>query len=138
LTNRLWPGGAGAPFHPCSEPNVFADTVHASERCFARDLCLSVAEPERCEMAEAHREPHLKCQETKMKTTLFLSTIAAGLVAASTMTFAQNFGAYATAVGQSNVSQSVRTAPIDRFTPADLGYQGKVTHGKAHTSRAQQ
>jgi hypothetical protein len=72
-----------------------------------------------------------------MKTTLFLSTIAAGLVAASTMTFAQNYGVWATAVGQANVSQSVRTAPINRFAPADLGYQGKVTH-KAHTSRAHQ
>ena len=65
-----------------------------------------------------------------MKTTLFLSALAAGVLAVSTTTFAQNFGAYPQAYGNASVTPSVAqryTAPIDRFTRSDLGYQGKVT-----------
>jgi hypothetical protein len=69
-----------------------------------------------------------------MKTTLFLSAIAAGLVAVSTTTFAQNFGAYAQAYGDAAMTSSQYTAPTDRFTGSDLGYQGKVT-GRRHTRR---
>ena len=54
-----------------------------------------------------------------MKTTLFLSALAAGMLAVSTTTFAQNFGAYPQAYGNASVTPSVApryTAPTDRFT----------------------
>ena len=70
-------------------------------------------------------------RETKMKTTLFLSTIAVGLLAASTMTFAQSgFGNYPQAIGDGYANagaNSQYTVPADRFTRTDLGYQGNVT-----------
>jgi hypothetical protein len=66
-----------------------------------------------------------------MKTTLFLSALAAGMLAVSTTTFAQNFGAYPQAYGNAAlVTPSVApryTAPTDRFTRSDLDYRGKVT-----------
>jgi hypothetical protein len=65
-----------------------------------------------------------------MKTTLFLSTIAAGLLAVSTTTFAQNFGAYPTAYGDASAGAMPSlqyTAPIDRFAGSDLGYQRRAT-----------
>jgi hypothetical protein len=72
-----------------------------------------------------------------MKTTLFLSTIAAGLVALSTTTFAQNAGAaYAQAYGDAyaGVTPSLRyLSPMDRFTGSDLGNRRRVT-GRHHTT----
>jgi hypothetical protein len=84
--------------------------------------------------------PPEKSQEAMMKTTLFLSTIAAGLMAVSTMTFAQNFGGYAQTVGEAyagTVASPQQTAPIDRLTRSDLGYQRNVT-GRRHKAAARQ
>jgi hypothetical protein len=64
-----------------------------------------------------------------MKTTLFMSMVAAGLLAVSTTTFAQNLGTYAAAVGDAYAS------PIDRFTRSDLSYQRKVA-GQRNTARS--
>jgi hypothetical protein len=70
-----------------------------------------------------------------MKTTLFLSTIAAGLLAVSTTTFAQNAGAaWAQAYGDAYAGAMQYTAPIDRFAGSDLGYQPRMT-GRHHTAR---
>jgi hypothetical protein len=75
-----------------------------------------------------------------MKTTLFLSTLAAGVLAVSTTTFAQSFGNYAQAYGDVAAAPSMTqrdTAPINRFTRSDLGYAGKMTvpRSKARSSR---
>jgi hypothetical protein len=72
-----------------------------------------------------------------MKTTLFLTTLAAGVLAVSTVTFAQQgFGNYAQAAGDAAASQRT-AAPVDRFTRSDFGYQRKVTvpHSKARSSQ---
>jgi len=80
-------------------------------------------------------------QETKMKTTLFLSTLAAGVLAVSTATFAQNFGGYAQAYGDAAVTRNATpnwsyTVPVDRFARSDFGYQGKVTAPRNQTTRS--
>jgi hypothetical protein len=72
---------------------------------------------------------------TTMRTTLFLSSVAAGLLAVSTTTFAQNFVNYP---AYSSVTQGTAPgwgyiAPADRFTRSELSHQGKVT---APTHRA--
>jgi hypothetical protein len=48
--------------------------------------------------------------------TLFLSTLATGILAVSTATSAQNYVAYAAWSGETR-------APIDRFIGSDFGYQ---------------
>jgi hypothetical protein len=74
-----------------------------------------------------------------MKTTLFLSTLAAGALAIATTAFAQNFTAWSQSYGDTAAqTQSQRyAAPIDRFTRSDLGYQGKVAtqRNKTRASR---
>jgi hypothetical protein len=66
-----------------------------------------------------------------MKTTLFLSALAASVLAVSTATFAQEGGAnwsqaYGDATVRSVPSQRY-VAPLGRFTRSDLGYAGRVT-----------
>jgi hypothetical protein len=75
-----------------------------------------------------------------MKTTLFLSTLAAGVVAVSTATFAQNFGGYPQAYGDAAATPRVEqryTAPIERLSHSDFGYVDKANapRGKARSSR---
>jgi hypothetical protein len=72
---------------------------------------------------------------TTMRTTLFLSSVAAGLLAVSTATFAQNFVNYP---AYSSVTPGTAPgwgyiAPADRFTRSELSHHGKVT---APTHRA--
>jgi hypothetical protein len=70
-----------------------------------------------------------------MKTTLFLSTIAAGLLALSTATFAQDAGAaWAQAYGDANTSATQHATSIGGFAGSDLGYHPRVT-GRHHTAR---
>jgi hypothetical protein len=64
-----------------------------------------------------------------MKTTRFL-TLAAGLLAVSTTTFAQNFVTYPQVGGGTWAAPG----PIDRFTPADFGYRRPVIV-RPHTNR---
>jgi hypothetical protein len=77
-----------------------------------------------------------------MRTTLFLSSVAAGLLAVSTTTFAQNYGAYAQAVGDAAQTTTVApgyAAPLGRFTRpglgSDLGYRGSITAPRNKTAR---
>jgi hypothetical protein len=79
---------------------------------------------------------------TTMKTALFLSSVAAGLLAASTATFAQNYGAYAQAVGEAAQATTVTPgygAPLGRFTRPDvgsnLGYRASITAPRNKTAR---
>jgi hypothetical protein len=72
---------------------------------------------------------------TTMRTTLFLSSVAAGLLAVSTTTFAQNFVNYP---AYSSVTPGTAPgwgyiAPADRFTRSELSHRGKAT---APTHRA--
>jgi hypothetical protein len=62
----------------------------------------------------------------KMKTTLFMSTMTAGLFAAS-VTFAQNFVMMPQTQGEAAALQSSEhAAPYDRFTRSDLDYHGRM------------
>jgi hypothetical protein len=73
-----------------------------------------------------------------MRTALFLSSVAAGLLAVSTMTFAQNYGAYAQAVGEAAQTPTVTPgygAPLARFTRPDAGYRGSITAPRNQTAR---
>jgi len=77
-----------------------------------------------------------------MRTALFLSSVAAGLLAVSTTTFAQNYGAYAQAVGEAAQTTTVApgyAAPLGRFTRADvgsnLGYRGSIAAPRNNTAR---
>jgi hypothetical protein len=65
-----------------------------------------------------------------MKATLLLSALAAGLLAVSTTTFAQNFVNYPQAYGSATSGAAPSwgyTAPAKRFTRSDFGYRGNVT-----------
>ena len=65
-----------------------------------------------------------------MKTTLFLSSVAAGLLAVSTTTFAQNFTYYPSAYPSVTLGAAPGwgyTAQADRLTRSHLSHQGKVT-----------
>jgi len=73
-----------------------------------------------------------------MRTTLLLSFVAAGLLAASTTTFAQNYGGYAQAVGRAAETTTVAPgygAPLNRFTRPDAGYRGSITAPRNKTAR---
>lgn len=73
-----------------------------------------------------------------MRTALFLSSVAAGLLAASTATFAQNYGAYAQAVGEAAQATTVAPgygAPLGRFTRPDAGYRGSIAAPRDKTTR---
>jgi hypothetical protein len=78
-----------------------------------------------------------------MKTTLFLSAFAAGVLTMSTATFAQSFGNYAQAVGEPAATQTFAPrdlAPVDRFSRSDLGYQanaGAPRHKAKHHTQTQ-
>src|SRR5260370_19392013 len=73
-----------------------------------------------------------------MRTHLFLSSVAAGLLAVSTTTFAQNYGAYAQAVGEAAQTTTVApayAAPLGRLTRPDAGYRGSITAPRNKTAR---
>jgi hypothetical protein len=75
---------------------------------------------------------------TMMRTTLLLSSVAASLLAVSTTTFAQNYGAYAQAVGEAAQATTVAPgygAPLGRFTRPDAGYRGSITTPRHKTAR---
>jgi hypothetical protein len=69
-------------------------------------------------------------EEIKMKTALFLSTVAAGLLAVSTVCFAQNWGNYPQAYGDSQ--GAFYYAMPKAFSPSDFGYQRRVTPLRHH------
>jgi len=74
-----------------------------------------------------------------MRATLFLSSVAAGLLAVSTTTFAQNFVNYPQAYGPVTPGAAAGwgyAAPADRFTRSDLSHQGKVTVPTHRTLRS--
>lgn len=74
-----------------------------------------------------------------MKTTLFLSTFAAGLLAVASTTFAQNFVNYPLAAGTAGANATATRsdiAPVDRFTRSDLGYQSSVNPPRSKTAHA--
>jgi hypothetical protein len=65
-----------------------------------------------------------------MRTTLFLSSVAAGLLAVSTTTFAQNFVNYPNAYPSVTPGAAPGwgySAPADRLTRSHVSHQGKVT-----------
>jgi hypothetical protein len=83
-------------------------------------------------------EPPTISGELKMRTALFLSSVAAGVLAVSTMSFAQNYGAYAQAVGEAAQATTVTPgygAPLGRYTRPDAGYRGSVTAPRNKTAR---
>jgi hypothetical protein len=75
---------------------------------------------------------------TTMRTVLLLSSVVAGLVAVSTTTFAQNYGAYAQAAGEAAQTPTVAPgygAPLARFTRPDAGYRGSISAPRNKTAR---
>jgi hypothetical protein len=75
---------------------------------------------------------------TTMRTALLLSTVVAGVPAVATTTFAQNYGAYAQAVGEAAQATTVAPgygAPLGRFTRPDVGYRGGITTPRNKTAR---
>jgi hypothetical protein len=73
-----------------------------------------------------------------MRTALFLSSVAAGLLAVAPTTFAQNYGAYAQAVGEAAQATTVTPgygAPLGRFTRPDAGYRGSITTSRNTAAR---
>jgi hypothetical protein len=93
------------------------------------------------DIAEFRRGIHerLSRGEIMMKTTLFISTLAAGLLVVSTTTFAQNFVNYPQAYSSVTPGAAPSwgyTAPADRFTRSGLGHQGKVTMPTHTTTRS--
>jgi hypothetical protein len=73
-----------------------------------------------------------------MRTTLLVSALAASLAAVSTTSFAQNYGAYAQAVGAAAEATTVApgyAAPLGRFTRPDAGYRGSITAPRKKTVR---
>lgn len=73
-----------------------------------------------------------------MRTALFLSIAVAGLLAVATTTFAQNYGAYAQAVGEAAQATTVAPgygAPLGRFTRPDAGYRGNITTPRHQAAR---
>jgi hypothetical protein len=74
-----------------------------------------------------------------MRATLFLSSVAAGLLAVSTTTCAHNFVNYPQAYGPVTPGAAAGwgyAAPADRFTRSDLSHQGKVTVPTHRTLRS--
>jgi len=75
---------------------------------------------------------------TTMKTSLLVATIAAGLVAASTAGFAQNWGNYPQAYEDLQVAPGSSAPDYSRFSRRDFGYHGRTaapghqTQPKAH------
>src|SRR5262249_47726787 len=75
---------------------------------------------------------------TTMRTALFISSVAAGLLVVATPTFAQNYGAYAQAVGEAAQATTVTPgygAPLGRFTRPDPGYGGSIATPRNKTAR---
>jgi hypothetical protein len=71
--------------------------------------------------------------EIIMKSSVFLSTFVAGLLVAS-LSFAQNFGAYAQSYGDAryNPPLAVYPVPTGAFTRSDLAYQAPATTRAVH------
>ncbi len=70
-----------------------------------------------------------------MKKTLFLSTIAASLLAVSTASFAQNMVVRSQEEGNAAVelSQPNYAPPVRGFSTGDYGYQGNVAQPRRTT-----
>jgi hypothetical protein len=73
--------------------------------------------------------------ETTMKTTRFVSTIAAGLLAASTACFAQNLGNYAQAYENLQVAPGSSAPDSSRFSRRDFGHQVRRASAPWHETQ---